>query len=414
MFFSPDSLWLGFFDPRARALKKMNIGGGPAVIIAPLPAMNAASGATMTRSCSPKPPPARPVSSARGGRGTPKSCSRPKGTKVKRNSDSRVLPGSRAMLFASIHGADPRLVQVSVLDLRTVPRKTLIQGASPRAICPAATCCSPGTTRSWRCRSIPGGWRSAGRRGRCRKGSASNRTPRPITACRTPARWFTRPAAPPPSRGARCGSAATAATSASVDPRPISKPTFPRISPDGRRLALNVGGDLWVYDLDGCPPIKLAFDAASFTAALVCRMASGSSMKTVNGDAGIGPGRRQHEHSRNPVARRDISIPLGWLAGGDRGNRRAIGYQTVADLVRFAPDGEAGDASRLSDRGGGRERGRSGGVPGRQMDRVYQRCDRATRGSGSACTRARARRRGCPPTAAPSPWSRNGRELVFP
>jgi Tol biopolymer transport system component len=39
---------------------------------------------------------------------------------------------------------------------------------------------------------------------------------------------------------------------------------FPRLSPDGRRLALVVDGDIWVYDLDGRPPIKLTFDGTSF------------------------------------------------------------------------------------------------------------------------------------------------------
>jgi Tol biopolymer transport system component len=39
----------------------------------------------------------------------------------------------------------------------------------------------------------------------------------------------------------------------------------PRLSPDGKRLAIAVDGDLWVYDLEGRPPIKLTFgrDAAT-------------------------------------------------------------------------------------------------------------------------------------------------------
>jgi serine/threonine-protein kinase len=36
----------------------------------------------------------------------------------------------------------------------------------------------------------------------------------------------------------------------------------PRVSPDGRSLALVVGGDLWRYDLEGRPPVKLTFDGA--------------------------------------------------------------------------------------------------------------------------------------------------------
>jgi serine/threonine-protein kinase len=37
----------------------------------------------------------------------------------------------------------------------------------------------------------------------------------------------------------------------------------PRLSPDGRRLALAVGDDLWLYDLEGRPPIKLTFSDGS-------------------------------------------------------------------------------------------------------------------------------------------------------
>jgi eukaryotic-like serine/threonine-protein kinase len=44
----------------------------------------------------------------------------------------------------------------------------------------------------------------------------------------------------------------------------LEGPEFPRLSPDGRRLALTVNGDIWVYDLVGRPPIKLTFDGTSF------------------------------------------------------------------------------------------------------------------------------------------------------
>jgi eukaryotic-like serine/threonine-protein kinase len=41
---------------------------------------------------------------------------------------------------------------------------------------------------------------------------------------------------------------------------PLDAPAFPRMSPDGGRIALIVGGNLWVYHTDGRPPIKLTFD----------------------------------------------------------------------------------------------------------------------------------------------------------
>ncbi len=40
----------------------------------------------------------------------------------------------------------------------------------------------------------------------------------------------------------------------------LNAPRNPRLSPDGRRLALAVAGDIWVFDLEGRPPIRLTFD----------------------------------------------------------------------------------------------------------------------------------------------------------
>jgi hypothetical protein len=44
-----------------------------------------------------------------------------------------------------------------------------------------------------------------------------------------------------------------------VSGTPIEHASHPRISPDGKRLALIVNTDLWVYDLGGRPPIRLTF-----------------------------------------------------------------------------------------------------------------------------------------------------------
>ena len=48
--------------------------------------------------------------------------------------------------------------------------------------------------------------------------------------------------------------------------RDLNAPRNPRLSPDGRRLALVVDGDLWVFDLEGRPPIRLTFDDFSTAA----------------------------------------------------------------------------------------------------------------------------------------------------
>jgi serine/threonine protein kinase len=40
----------------------------------------------------------------------------------------------------------------------------------------------------------------------------------------------------------------------------LPEPQNPRLAPDGKRLALMLEGNLWVYDLTGRPPVKLTFD----------------------------------------------------------------------------------------------------------------------------------------------------------
>ena len=49
----------------------------------------------------------------------------------------------------------------------------------------------------------------------------------------------------------------------------LDTPRYPRLSPDGRRLALVVGpfdaGNIWVQDLTGRPPIKLTFEGNDFS-----------------------------------------------------------------------------------------------------------------------------------------------------
>ena len=42
--------------------------------------------------------------------------------------------------------------------------------------------------------------------------------------------------------------------------------SYPRLSPDGRSLAVVVAGDVWRYDLDGRPPIKLTFNGTQLFA----------------------------------------------------------------------------------------------------------------------------------------------------
>ncbi len=77
MFFSPDSHWIGFYDSRARALKKIDIDGGSAMMITPLASMNGASwGDDDTIVFADGTGQRRPVSRARGRRGTARAAAR--------------------------------------------------------------------------------------------------------------------------------------------------------------------------------------------------------------------------------------------------------------------------------------------------------------------------------------------------
>ena len=118
----------------------------------------------------------------------------------------------------------------------------------------------------------------------------------------------------------------------------LDNPSFPRMSPDGRRLALTVGGNLWVYDLDGRPPIRLSFDGASFTplwssdGQRILYESSNGTLASVPAD-----GSTSTPDVRSPTGH---FHPAGWLAGGDVVAAQ-IGTQTIADVVRFTPDAKS-------------------------------------------------------------------------
>jgi hypothetical protein len=147
-FFSPDNAWLGFYDARERALRKIPIGGGPPTTIAPVASMNGASwGDDGTIVFAETTMPAGLLRVPAAG-GTPEPLIAPetgKGETELRGPE--VLPANRGVLFNAFRGSDLRQADVAVLDLRTGERKTLLQGGVARATPPAGTCCSPDRTR---------------------------------------------------------------------------------------------------------------------------------------------------------------------------------------------------------------------------------------------------------------------------
>ena len=111
-------------------------------------------------------------------------------------------------------------------------------------------------------------------------------------------------------------------------------PRNPRLSPDGRRLALVVDGDLWVFDLEGRPPIRLTFD--DFSTATPVWTPDGTrivyegegGLAWVSADAGSPPepfGPRGHFHAH-------AWSPTGDLIAVDL---------TESRLVEIAPGGDA-------------------------------------------------------------------------
>jgi Tol biopolymer transport system component len=93
----------------------------------------------------------------------------------------------------------------------------------------------------------------------------------------------------------------------------------PRISPDGRSLALVVARELWKYDLDGRPPVKLTFDGAlsPIWSRDGQRIAyeGGGTLRAVAADGSgkpedVGPKGHFHPHSFTPDSREIVAVQL--------------------------------------------------------------------------------------------------------
>lgn len=107
----------------------------------------------------------------------------------------------------------------------------------------------------------------------------------------------------------------------------LQGPEFPRFSPDVGRLAIVLNGDIWVYDLNGRPPIKLTFDGTSF-APLWSRdgqrliFESPSSLKSIAADG--------TERVSQPASPNGHYHPHDWGKGGE-----LVGLEYVGDLSRI-------------------------------------------------------------------------------
>jgi hypothetical protein len=133
-------------------------------------------------------------------------------------------------------------------------------------------------------------------------------------------------------------------------------PLSPRISPDGRRVALRAGGNLWVYHVDGRPPIKLTFDDTVGISGTPVWSPDGS--RLVYEDQHLNGQLRSVLADRiatpDTVSPRGHYHPFGWAPDGgvlaavlsttaNVSASRTDGSSTVADIdvVTFAPNERA-------------------------------------------------------------------------
>ena len=126
----------------------------------------------------------------------------------------------------------------------------------------------------------------------------------------------------------------------------LQQAEHPRMSPDGRSLALIVGRELWKYDLEGRPPVKLTFDGALSPVwsrdghRIVYE--GGGTLRAVPADGSskpedVGPKGHFHPHSFTPNSREIVAVQL--VEGGTGYSLVRIGVQPQAAAEAIAQGG---------------------------------------------------------------------------
>ena len=114
----------------------------------------------------------------------------------------------------------------------------------------------------------------------------------------------------------------------------------PRMSPDGRSLALVVARELWKYDLDGRPPVKLTFDGALSPVwsrdGQRIAYEGGGTLRAVAADGSgkpedVAPKGHFHPHSFTPDSREIVALQL--FEGGAKGTLVRIGSPQAAPVA---------------------------------------------------------------------------------
>ena len=114
----------------------------------------------------------------------------------------------------------------------------------------------------------------------------------------------------------------------------LGRATNPRLSPDGRHIALIVNGDLWVYNAGGTPPIKLSFGGERYSPIwtpdgkrVLFEVDGKTTLFTIPADGSSA--------TAEPAGPEGHFHPHGWTADGQLVAVRLIDGN--GDLVRFAP-----------------------------------------------------------------------------
>ena len=192
---------------------------------------------------------------------------------------------------------------------------------------------------------------------------------------------------------------------------PLASAEFPRLSPEGKRLALVVSGDVWVYDLEGRPPIKVTFDGDHFAPLwtpdgrrLVYENSTPAGLKSLPADGSGGtpeimtPAIHFHPHGWTPDGQELLVVGLDRPTGNDILRIRP-GEKSEPQVVVQTPASEGALGTSLSP--DGRWLAYTSDATGQTEIWV-----RAFPGPGAAI-------RVSPSGGVEPIWARNGRELYY-
>jgi serine/threonine-protein kinase len=266
-FVSPDGTWVGFNDQNDHTLKKISIEGGPAITLTrqDAPIRGASWGDDGTIVFASLGPGGLYRIADGGGEAQPLTTPDPKQGEVEHDWP-HVLPGSRAVLFTRhVRAANTTRTEIALLDLQTQEQRLLIpEGTNPQY--------SPsghlvyGVNRTLR--AVAFDLETLQVRGNpvpviegvlSKSSGAMN-----FTLSSNGSLVYVK-GAPATEKGRPVWVSRDGREQGALVTEDATVPEHPRLSPDGRRLALIVAGDVWIYDVGGAPPIRLTSEGGNYS-----------------------------------------------------------------------------------------------------------------------------------------------------